>query len=78
MDRQAEMKLVRTHLQHRDGSRKGRMVHRADCSQILRGAVKQVEPWAWADDKSREEIAAMVEALDWRQCQHCRPLQWDN
>jgi hypothetical protein len=54
------------------------MVHRADCPQILRGAVKQVTQWQWADDKSREEVVAMVAALDCRTCQHCRPLQWDN
>jgi hypothetical protein len=64
------MKLVRT--------QQGRMVHRADCPQIIRGAVKQVTQWQWADDKSREEVAAMVDALDWRTCSHCRPLQWDN
>jgi hypothetical protein len=64
------MKLVRT--------QQGRMVHRADCPQIIRGAVKQVTQWQWADDKSREEVAAMVDDLDWRTCSHCRPLQWDN
>jgi hypothetical protein len=53
------------------------MVHRSDCPQILRGAVKQVAEWPWADDKSREEVVAMVEALDYRTCQHCRPLQWE-
>jgi hypothetical protein len=63
------MKLVRT--------QQGRMVHRADCPQIIRGAIKQVEQWPWADDKNREEVAAMVAALDWRACQHCRPLQWE-
>jgi len=44
-------------------------VHRATCRHSCSAHV-----WVWADDKSRELVAAAVVQNGFGVCQHCRPF----
>jgi hypothetical protein len=61
-------------------TRKGRMVHRRDCPQIIRYNMFQTHavPWLWADDKTEAEVATWIVRLNYSTCKHCNPIAWNN
>lgn len=48
---------------------RGRIIHTRDCRHAAAG-----QPWLWADDKTRAQVAAVVIALDYSPCRACKPL----
>lgn len=58
----AESRFVRT--------KKGTVIHRADCGLRGRDAV----PWRWADAVSDSDIRSVIVMHEYKVCRICKPL----
>lgn len=47
----------------------GRVIHADGCRHA-----NPARRWAWADDKTRPEVAVVVLKFDYRPCRMCKPL----
>lgn len=54
-------------------TRAGKVIHLAGC--YLAARAQKSWDWEWAEDKTRDEIFAMVAELGYHCCQKCKPLE---
>lgn len=52
--------------------RSGQTIHRSDCPNIQ--LPRRAYPWAWAENKSREEIELAAIRQGMKLCKMCNPL----
>lgn len=55
-------------------TRRGSVIHRANCIQVLRGQRSTCLPWIWAAGRERAEVLEFVRFNRYTECRECLPL----